>query len=237
MNRLFISTRGSGSWRGRLANPGRQWKRKFSALETAVSWELAGDSDSGIPDAVEKVLLHGGYCAPRLLFGVVEHKVDLPGGRAASQCDVWAVVGTGAGMLSLTVEAKAREAFGDKALVEWLRGNGTERSKTNRAERWNYIQAHLPKSDAFMRVRYQLLHRCAAAVVEAKRLGFPHAAFVVQAFGAPASSFEDYANFCRAVNLPADRGTMATTAADGVSLGVGWADCPLANHEQVAATV
>jgi hypothetical protein len=53
------------------------------------------------------------------MFAVAEHKVDLPGGIAASQCDVWAVVRTKAGMLSL-VEAKAKEKFGDEILEKWL---------------------------------------------------------------------------------------------------------------------
>jgi hypothetical protein len=46
----------------------------------------------------------------------------------------------------------------------------------------NAFSSHLPVADTFLRVRYQLLHRYAASVIEAKRLGFQHAAFVVQAF-------------------------------------------------------
>ena len=49
-----------------------------------------------------------------LIFAVAEHKVELPGRGPASQSDVWAVVKTKTGMLSLTVEAKAEEKFGDE---------------------------------------------------------------------------------------------------------------------------
>jgi hypothetical protein len=103
-------------------------------------------------------------------------------------------------------------------------------------KRWDYVRSHLPKSDSFPQVRYQMLHRCAASVIEARRLGFQHAAFVVQAFNTPAKSFQDYAVFCRALKIAAARGSMATTSVDGISLSVGWADCPLATHEEVAAT-
>ena len=237
MNRLCIETRGISNWRERLANPDRQWKRTFSAFETAVSWELASKSKSGIPPSIEKLFRESNYGEPLLMFAVAEHKVDLPGGQAASQCDLWATVKTLVGMLSLTVEAKASEAFGDETLEKWLVSGGTDESKSNRNQRWDYICSHLPESDSFFQVRYQILHRCAAAVIEAKRFGFQYAAFVVQAFNAPAKSFQDYASFCQALKIPAARGSMATTSVNGISLGIGWADCHLASDKEVAATV
>jgi hypothetical protein len=139
-------------------------------------------------------------------------------------------------MLSLSVEAKAKEAFGDEALERWLVAGGTDESKSNRKTRWDYVQSYLPRSDSFLQVRYQILHRCAASVIEAKRLGFQHAAFIVQAFNTPEESFQDYAAFCRALKIPGKRGSLATTVVDGVSLSVGWADCPLATDREVAAT-
>ena len=113
MTRLCIETRGIGSWRTRLASPDRHWRRYYSAFETAVSWELASRSNSGIPEPIAKLLCASGYRDHVLIFAIAEHKVPLPGGNAASQSDVWAVVNTGVGSLSLTVEAKARESFGD----------------------------------------------------------------------------------------------------------------------------
>ncbi|MGD0696915.1 MAG: hypothetical protein ABSB82_19025 [Terriglobia bacterium] len=170
------------------------------------------------------------------MFAVAEHKVDLPGGNAASQSDVWAVVSTSSGMLSLTVEAKSKEAFGDEILEKWLVAGATEESKSNRQKRFDYVCSHLPKSDSFLQVRYQMLHRCAASVIEAKRFGFKRAAFIVQAFETPANGFQDYAIFCQALKIPAARGSMATTSVNGISLSVGWADCPLATDHEVAAT-
>jgi hypothetical protein len=237
MNRLCISTRGIGSWRGRLASPDRQWKRRFSAFETAVSWEHACNRASGLPDPLEKLLRKGNFGEPRLIFAVAEHKVELPGGNAASQSDVWAIVNTSRGMLSLTVEAKASEAFGDDILEKWLVAGSTEESRRNREMRFDYVRSHLPKSDSFFLVRYQMLHRCAASVIEAKRLGFQHAGFIVQAFNTPDQSFQDYAIFCKALNMPAARGEMRTTFVGEIALSVGWADCPFATDKEVADTV
>jgi hypothetical protein len=238
MNRLCIGTRGIGSWRERLASPDRQWERGFSAFETAVSWELASRSESGIPEPIEKLLRASGYGDPVLVLAVAEHKVDLPPNRkAASQSDVWAVVNTSLGMLSLTVEAKAKEAFGDAILQKWREGNGSEASKRNRLERWNFLCSHLPKADSFDHVRYQMLHRCASAVIEAKRLGIRHAAFVVQAFGAPTENFRDYAMVCDALKIASAPGSMATTAVNDIRLSIGWADCPLASDSRFGTCV
>ena len=150
-----------------------------------MSWELAAKSASGLPEPIAKLLRENNYPDPTLIFAVAEHKVDLPGGTAASQSDVWAVVNTSSGMLSMTVEAKAKEPFGDEPLEKWLVAGKSERSISNRKARWEYVRSHLPSCDSLLQARYQMLHRCASAVIEAKRLGLNHAAFVVQAFETP----------------------------------------------------
>src|SRR5882724_7396315 len=104
MNRLHIATRGIGSWRERLANPDRQWKRGCSALETAVSWQYASTSSSGLPGPIIELFRNTAiYGEPVLVFAIAEHKVSLPGGIADSQCDVWALLNTTAGGVSLSV--------------------------------------------------------------------------------------------------------------------------------------
>ena len=239
MSRLLVETRGPCSWRDRLTNPGLHWKRSCSAFETAISWETASRSSSGLPAPIEQLLANGGFESPVLLLAVAEHQVDLPGGRAASQSDVWAMINTAAGVMSLTVEAKARETFGDEHLETWLIGT-SEQSAINRKARWEYVRAHLPVADSYLCVRYQILHRCAAAVIEAKRLRCPNAAFVVQAFetpgkGKPDVNFAEYEAFSAALKLPASRGSLSTTSIDGISLSIGWIDCPVATDAAVAA--
>jgi hypothetical protein len=239
MSRLLVETRGPCSWRDRLANPGLQWKRYCSAFETAMSWETASKSSSGLPAPIEQLLDSGGFGSPVLLLAIAEHQVDLPGGRAASQSDVWAMINTSAGVVSMTVEAKAREAFGDEHLETWLIGT-SEQSAINRKARWEYIRAHLPVADSYLRVRYQILHRCAASVIEAKRMRCPNAAFLVQAFDTPDKrkpdiNFAEYEAFSAALKLPAARGSLSTTSIDGISLSIGWIDCPVATDAEIAA--
>jgi hypothetical protein len=174
------------------------------------------------------------YGEPKLLLGVAEHKVELAGGNAASQCDFWAVLATQLGMLSLSVEAKAREAFGDHTAEEWLAAGESRRSKENREERLKFILNSLPPSATWQQVRYQLLHRCAAAVLESKRLSLSHAAFIVQAFDSPQVSFNEYSTFCNSFGIPPVRNALASTRFDGITLK-GWADSPLATNEEVVA--
>jgi hypothetical protein len=232
MSRLFTSTRGLCSWRNRLASPDKQWKRKYSAFETAVSWEAASSSASGLPKELE-TLLRTTFDDPMLLLAVAEHKVDLVGGNAASQSDVWAVINTSRGLLSLTVEAKALESFGNETLERWL-GGTSEQSIKNRKDRWEHVRANLPATESYLGVRYQMLHRCASAVIEAKRLGASHAAFVVQAFNTPKTSFREFEKFCSALDIPAGRGSLAVTTSNGISLAIGWIDCPLATDATIA---
>lgn len=56
MKRLYVESDGTASWQARLADPSLHWKRQASAMELAVSWELAAPRPRGLPDAVERVL-------------------------------------------------------------------------------------------------------------------------------------------------------------------------------------
>jgi hypothetical protein len=211
MNRLCVETRGICNWRERLAKPDSQWKRGFSAFETAVAWEGASYNPAGLPQAIAKLFRESDFGEATLLLAVAEHKVPLIGGKADSQCDVWALLKTASGGVSLSVEAKANESFGqgNEPLSDWLIAGESERSRRNRRDRWEHIRTHLPSAadDAYSPVPYQLLHRCAAGVIEAQRFGVPNAAFIVQSFKTPDCSFQAFSQFCHAValRLNADR--------------------------------
>ena len=96
---------------------------------------------------------------------------------------------------------------------------GQKRQSAIASNDGNSFARIFPRPNSFDQVRYQLLHRCASAVIEAKRLGCQHAAFIVQAFQTPDASFQDYAVFCEVLRMPATRGSMATTRANGIRLG------------------
>lgn len=241
MNRLCIETRGIGNWRERLAKPDGQWKRSYSALETAVSWESASRTSTGLPDPIGELFRGTVYADPTLILAIAEHKVPLSGGNADSQCDVWALVNTNAGTLSLAVEAKAKETFGqdNEPLAKWLVAGRTEKSRQNRKSRWDNIKEHLPDAgaDGYSQVAYQLLHRCAAAVIEARRIRLSNAAFIVQAFGSPPESFDEFSGLCQAMGLKGERGHLQITAVGDIRLGIGWVDCPFATDKQIAVVV
>ena len=91
MNRLCVETRGIGSWRERLASPEKQWRRGFSAMETAASWERQAGRLSGLPEPLELLFQESVFRNPVLMVGIAEHKVPLAGQGGGSQCDVWAL--------------------------------------------------------------------------------------------------------------------------------------------------
>jgi hypothetical protein len=239
MNRLCVETRGIGNWRERLAKPETQWRRRYSAFETAVSWETASGHPWGLPEPMRELFRESTFGEPTLVLAIAEHKVPLDGGRADSQCDVWALLDTPTGGVSLSVEAKANETFGqaNESLRDWLVAGESERSSRNREERWKHIAEHLPSAaaGAYSLVPYQVLHRCAAAVIEARRFHLQSAVFVVQSFGAPPESFEAFSRFCQAVNIKAERGRMQISTVGEIRLGIGWADCPFATDAEIAS--
>lgn len=238
MNRLNTATRSINSWRERLTSPERHWKRTYSAFEAAVSWEFAASTDSGLPAPIH-ALLDAAYGGPKLLLAIAEHRVCLPGGNADSQNDVWALVETASGSASVCIEAKSQERFGDKSLGTWLNAGKSEQARLNREARWQFLREHLPAAPegAYQSVAYQLIHRCASSIIEARRFRLKHAACIVQAFDTPADRFAEFADFCRVMGMTAARGAIGRTTVAGTQLAIGWADCPLATDAQIAAVV
>jgi len=239
MTRLCVETRGICNWRERLAKPDSQWRRGYSAFETAVSWEKASCHAAGLPEPIAESFRGSIFGEAKLLLAIAEHKVPLAGGLADSQCDVWALLHTASGGVSLSVEAKANEPFGEgnESLKDWLVAGKSERSRGNRKDRWTHISAYLPSAakEAYLSVPYQLLHRCAAAVIEARRFDLPNAAFIVQAFDSPVESFEAFSLFCRSMDLKAEREHMQNTTVRNMRLGIGWSDCPFSTDADVAS--
>ena len=237
MKRLNTQTRGIEDWRIRLANPTRQWVRERSAFEAAVCWELAQRLPAGLPENISNVLIEAKYLEPVLLIGAAEHKVVLDGSGGDSQCDFWALLQTSNGQVSLSVEAKADEKFGTghQSLQKWLKAGTSKNSPANRLARWEHLKRVLPEvpGQNYHTVAYQILHRCAAAIIEAKRFKLTHAVFIVQAFGAPDSSYEEFKKFCEAIGVASEKHQLHTTDARGIQLGVAWIDFPFATNAEL----
>jgi hypothetical protein len=74
------------------------------------------------------------------------------------------------------------------------------------------------------RIRYQLLHRTAAAALEAARFKTDRAAMIVQSFSREHRWFEDFAAFIGLLGLEANRGMpLRHVMPSGKPLDLGWA--------------
>ncbi|SNR63894.1 hypothetical protein SAMN06265370_113119 [Puniceibacterium sediminis] len=185
-------------------------------MAAAQSWEAAQISDpSGLPPEIAALLGSGGA----LQLAIPEHRVALPGAGADSQCDVFALVQAGEASVALTVEAKVDEAFGP-TIGTWL-----AEDKDNKRERLaalcNWLGVSYPPPEP---LRYQLFHRSAAAVAEARRFNRPVAAMVVQSFSPTHRWIEDFEAFALHLGVQAGLGRLGRTRLpDGIELWLGWA--------------
>ncbi len=243
MSRIVSAGLGPAVWRAGLADPYLHWRRAKSAWELSVSWEAARNSPSGIPSVIHDVLnRHPALADPQLLIGVVEHRVVLDTPRTPSQNDLWCVLGTSSGNVSVAVEGKAGEDF-DRSLAEWLGSTPTQAKRRRLAFLSDVLGIQEQPSLAF---RYQLFHRAASAILEADRWRLQKALLLVQSFAESPTSWTDYTSFASLLGIAAERNTVcgpASTQIRGrcsgtdIALYMAWVDCPLATDEIAAAAV
>ncbi len=219
MSHIYVPSCGPEDWRGLLADPETQWRQGYSARTTAYCWEAAG----GFPAEIESALTHSGFARFRQvepLLIVPEYKTDLPGGGRPSQTDVFALAKDAQGdLLALTVEAKVAESFGP-TLEEWAPASSP--GKTARLEAIRGLLG-LPQSlpDA---IRYQLLHRTASAVIEARRFNARSAMMIVHAFGHGGDNHADYRRFVELFGTPAPEGLALLRTVDAIDIYAAWVE-------------
>jgi len=207
---IYVPTKGPGSWKELLADPDKHWKTGYSARTLAYCWEAA----NGMPPEIAAVL--GPQAA--LLLGVPEHKVDLPGGRRPSQTDLFALVRCQERTVACAIEGKVEEPFGP-TIEEWKAD-----ASDGKIERLTYLCKLLGLTEPLLpTIRYQLLHRTASAVLEARRFKTDEAAMIVHSFSAGASWFNDFAAFTGLFGLTAVRDKpLMVTLPSGLSLRLAW---------------
>ncbi len=173
-----------------------------------------------------------------LLFAAPEWKTALPGGGRESQSDVFALFSVPGGLLTMTVEAKVDEPFGP-TLGEWMEGASPgKRARIAAIGDLLGLAAPIPAS-----IRYQLLHRAAAALIEARRFRANEAAMIVQSFSSEGRWFEDFTAFAALFGLAPRPGETALAPVPEIgSLRIGWAkgdpafrDAPYAGDEDSGA--
>jgi len=208
---------GPEDWRPLLAQPQKHWRTGYSAKALAYRWQ----ESRGFPSEVRQVFHRSGidvFQDIEMLLAFPEFKVALPGGRRASQSDIF-ILAKGAGQLvSITVEGKVSESFGD-IIAEWKTKAGR-----GREARLKYLCNLLGLDPPSVNgIRYQLLHRTASAVIEAKKFGAPNALMLVHSFSDDDEWFDDYQRFLTLFGVSGKPNSLVFTRnINGVNLYLGW---------------
>ena len=189
MDKIFIPANKPEDWKSLLAKPDKHWRRGYSAKTLAYSWQEA----NGFPECVRSVFKKSGiglFQNIELLLAFPEYKVPLPGGRRASQSDIFILAKGNSQLISIMIEGKVSEPF-DKTIAEW-RLESSKGKEIRLKFLCDELQLEKEKID---HIRYQLLHRTASAIIEAKRFNAQNALMLVHSFSQSDEWFEDYSQF------------------------------------------
>ncbi len=189
-------------------HPARHWRAGYSAMELARTWTSA----EGFPRSFERALRRPPFQGLVFERGVVEHKTDVPGKGKASCTDLMVLARAldGSGVV-LGVEGKVDESFGE-LVSDWISKGGV-----NRQDRLDGLCEGLGLDAARVGdLRYQLFHRCYAALATARDQGCEHAIVAVhslQGRGASGENWRDFVKFARAM------GAQDVTSGRPISVG------------------
>lgn len=196
MNKIFIPATKPKDWKQLLAEPEKHWKKGYSARALAYCWQEA----DGMPKDVEAVLLQvPEFDGLEPLIVIPEHQVFLPGGKQPSQNDCWVLARTTGELISIAVEGKVSETFGP-TMGEWLKD-----ASEGKKERLSFLCSLIGLDASLLEnIRYQLLHRTASAIIEAKRFHAKYAVMLVHSFSQTAEGFDDYKQFVELFGVTAE---------------------------------
>ena len=193
------------------------WKEERSAKSLVDQWWTA----NAIPPTIRELLDQAPeWRGAELIDAFAERCTDLGDGRAShSQSDLLAIVGLSDGLGVVGIEAKVDEGF-DRTVAEWR-----ARPSHGKAARLAKLCALFGfDPDVVGSLRYQLFHRTASAVLEAKRYRAGRCAMIVQSWSADHDGFADYSAFFATLGLPSLVQGMisAPILLDGIALRTGW---------------
>lgn len=215
MEIVHISCDSPDEWKRFLAEPDKQWKTGFSAKTLAYCWH----STSGFPSCVQVVFQDGPFDSIEPLIAIPEHKVPLPGGSRPSQNDVWILAKNKDELISIAVEGKVSEEF-DPTLDDWKPS-----ASKGKSERLKFLLEVLGLPDEIPgHIRYQLLHRSASAIIEAKRFNAQSAIMLVHSFSQELEWFSDFAEFLSLYNIKAEVNKLIPAGQiSGINMYFAWA--------------
>ncbi|MCP4607524.1 MAG: hypothetical protein GY845_02245 [Planctomycetes bacterium] len=216
MGKFYIPANKPEDWKALLAKPDLHWKDGHSAKMLAESWQGAND----FPRSVKKVFRKSGidlFKDIKILMAFPEYPVSLPprGGRA-SMNDIFVLAKSNNELISIAVEGKVAEGF-DVTVAEWLSKEGK-----GKPTRLKFLREELLLKDKKIdHIHYQLLHRTASALLEAKKFNTKHALMLVHSFGEN-EGFEDYCEFLELYGLRGKVNSLTKTKINGINLYFGW---------------
>ncbi len=217
MPRFFAPADNAADWQRLLADPVMHWKTGRSAKSIAYSWTEA----RGFPREVQAVLnASEAKCLHELEFiiGIPEHEVPLPGGDRPSQNDVFVLAKGSDGLVSIAIEGKVSEPF-DKP-VDKRFANPTPGESTRRECLLELLELN---RNEVGEIGYQLLHRTASAILEARRFGARHAVMLVHSFSQELQHFDDYTGFVGLYGQTAEPNQLFEARQLGdITLYLGW---------------
>lgn len=217
MSKFFIPANNPEDWKTLLADPDKHWKTGHSAKALAYCWQEADD----FPQSVRKVFKNSGmklFRDIKLLLAFPEYKVALPGGRRASQNDIFILARGNGQLISIMVEGKVSEPFGE-TIADWkLHDRGGKKVRL----KFLCDELQLDK-DKIAHIRYQLLHRTASAVIEAKRFNAQNALILVHSFSQLDEWFDDYCQFLALFGVKEEPDSLVfAKTLDGINLYFAW---------------
>jgi len=207
-----------------LAKKEKHWKEGRSAYEAAYSWFTAKDVSPNLPPKIWNIIKdEPAYAGAVLEKAIFEKDTKLDDHGRDSQTDILAHLKTDNGRAVLGVEAKVDESFGLR-VREWNDyGTGKLRRLVGLLDLLEF------KSVPIGELRYQLFHRTAATLLEARDVGAFEAAMVVQSFDKGRAGYEDFVAFADAFGTPiSSEGRLSRPKKLGeVTIRLGWTENPL----------
>jgi hypothetical protein len=215
---ILVPSQGPEDWKRLMTEPDLHWKTGHSTTSLAHCWE---DAKGDFPACVSAVFKGSGlplFEVTEPLLIIPEYKVSLPGETAASQNDIFVLVKGAGQLVTIMVEGKVSEPFGP-LVSEWI-----EDPSIGKVKFLTYLCRELGlEADDVMGVRYQLLHRAASAIIEARRFNTDAALMLVHSFSPSLEGFEDYDRFAALFGLEAKAGFIHHAVQnDDVDLFISW---------------
>ena len=219
VGKIFIPAQKPKDWIPLLAKGKKHWKEGYSAWALAYCWQEANDFPKSIKEVFSKSDIEV-FKNVRLLMAFPEYKVPLQGGLRSSQNDLFILAKSKNELISITVEGKVSEDFG-QLVSEWKR---LKDDKTNKPERLNFLLAELNLvGKSVERIRYQLLHRAVSALLEAREFNAKNALMLIHSFSSDDEHFDDFMKFLSLFELTAKPNTVTgPKVVKGINLYFAW---------------